>query len=101
MKLLIITAVLSYEKEAINLFKKANINAFSSTSIKGFKTESSENLLDNWFSSSKDEMQSLLFFSFTAEEKINQVLKDLEILNTQLPDSNPIRAIVLNIEKSL
>ena len=37
MKLLIITAVKSYEKQALQLFKKAGILAFSHADINGFK----------------------------------------------------------------
>ena len=101
MKLLILTAVKTYEKEAIGLFKTAQINAFSSADINGFKTEDHENLIDNWFSSSSDKMRSLMFFSFTDEKKIDQLLIELEKLNKNLSESNPIRAIVLNIEKFL
>ena len=101
MKLLILTAVKTYEKEAIGLFKTAQINAFSSADINGFKTEDHENLIDNWFSSSSDKMRSLMFFSFTDEKKIDQLLIELEKLNKDLSESNPIRAIVMNIEKFL
>lgn len=101
MKLLILTAVKTYEKEAIGLFKTAQIKAFSSADINGFKTEDHENLIDNWFSSSSDKMRSLMFFSFTDEKKIDQLLIELERLNKDLSESNPIRAIVMNIEKFL
>ncbi len=99
MKLLVLTAVKSYEKEAITLFKKAEINAFSNGEINGFKTDDHENLIDNWFSSSSEKVKSILFFTFTEEDKIDSFLKELEIFNQNIRSDNPLRAIVLNIEK--
>ena len=99
MKLLIVTAVKSYEKEAVKLFKQAGILAFSNTDINGFRALDQEDLIDNWFSSSTQNVKSVLFFTFTEEEKIDLLLKELEILNARIESENPPRAIVLNIEK--
>jgi len=101
MKLLIITAVKSYEKEAVKLFKQAGILAFSNTDINGFKALDQEDLIDNWFSSSVQNVKSVLFFTFSEEDKIDLLLKELEILNTRIESANPLKAIVLNIEKFL
>jgi len=99
MKLLIVTAVKSYEKEAVKLFKQAGILAFSNTDINGFRALDQEDLIDNWFSSSTQNVKSVLFFTFAEEEKIDLLLKELEILNARIESENPLRAIVLNIEK--
>ncbi len=99
MKLLVITAVKSYEKQAVRLFKKSGILAFSNTDINGFKTSDQEDLIDNWFSSSTENVKSILFFTFSEEEKINFLLEELEKLNKTVESGNPLRAIVLNIEK--
>lgn len=99
MKLLIITAVKSYEKEAVKLFKQAGILAFSNAEINGFKAIDREDLIDNWFSSSTQNIKSILFFTFSEEEKIDLLLKDLELLNAKIESENPLKAIVLNIEK--
>ena len=99
MKLLIVTAVKSYEKQALKLFEKAGILAFSNTDINGFKALDKENLMNNWFSNSNQHVKSVLFFSFCEEDKINRLLKELELLNMVLESENPLRAIVLNIEK--
>lgn len=101
MKLLVLTAVKSYEKEAIRLFKKAEINAFSNAEINGFKSDDHENLIDNWFSSSSEKVKSILFFTFTEEDKINTLLEGLEVFNENIKSDNPLRAVVLNIEKFL
>ena len=99
MKLLILTAVKSYEKYAVQLFRKAEIMAFSNADINGFKSIDQENLIDNWFSSSSENVKSVLFFSFSEESKIDTLLEELAVLNTKLESDNPLRAIVLNIEK--
>ena len=99
MKLLIVTAVKSYEKQAVKLFKKARILAFSNKDINGFKTLDQEDLIDNWFSSSSQNVKSVLFFTFSEEDKIELLLKELEVLNMTVENGNPLRAIVLNIEK--
>jgi hypothetical protein len=99
MKLLVITAVKSYEKQAVKLFKKAGILAFSNTDINGFKTLDQEDLIDNWFSNSTENVKSILFFTFAEEHKIDLLLKELEVLNMTVESGNPLRAIVLHIEK--
>ena len=99
MKLLILTAVKSYEKYAVQLFRKAEIMAFSNADINGFKSIDQENLIDNWFSNSSENVKSVLFFSFSEESKIDTLLEELAVLNTKLESDNPLRAIVLNIEK--
>jgi hypothetical protein len=99
MKLLVITAVKSFEKEAVKLFKKAGITAFSNTDINGFKSDDQENLIDNWFSSSSSKVNSILFFTFSEAHKINTLLNELEAFNQKIESDNPIRAIVLNVEK--
>lgn len=101
MKLLVLTAVKSYEKEAVRLFKKAKISAFSNAEINGFKSDDHENLIDNWFSSSTQNVNSILFFTFAEEDKINLLLTGLEEFNKNIESENPLRAVVLNIEKFL
>ena len=78
MKLLIITAVKSYEKEAVKLFKKAGIFAFSNAEINGFKALDQEDLIDNWFSSSTRKCKINTFFYFCRRRKIDRLLKEME-----------------------
>jgi len=99
MKLLLITAVKSHQKQVAQLFKKSGILAFSNTDINGFKALDQEDLIDNWFSGSSQNVKSILFFTFSEEENINLLLKELELINSNIESENPIRAIVLNIEK--
>ena len=98
MKLLIVTAVKGFEKEALSLFKGAKINAFSNADINGFKTDDHENLIDNWFSSSTDKVRSVLFFSFEEQPKIDIFLHQLREFNQEIESDNPMRAVVLPVE---
>ncbi len=99
MKLLIITCIKEYKDDTVRLFKNAKITAFSNTDIHGFKTSDAENLISNWFSSSTDNVKSILFFTFTEIEKIDVLLKEVKSFNDQIESDNPLRAIVLDIEK--
>ncbi len=99
MKFLIITCIKEYEKETVRLFKKAQITAFSNMDINGFKTADTENLINNWFSSSTDNVRSILFFTFTEKKKIDILLEEVQLFNKNIESDNPLRAIVLDIEK--
>lgn len=99
MKLFILVSVRAYEKEAVRLFKKAKIHAFSSIDMHGFTTEDHENLIDNWFSSSSDKVNSVLFFTFTDESRIEPLLEEVRLLNEQLESKNPLRALVLSVDR--
>ncbi|MCF6224428.1 MAG: hypothetical protein L3J34_11965 [Flavobacteriaceae bacterium] len=98
MKFLVITCIKEFEKETVQLFKKAKITAFSNMDINGFKTQDHENLINNWFSSSSDNVKSSLFFTFTDIDKIDILLKEVKTFNENTESNNPLRAVVLNIE---
>lgn len=99
MKLLLITSVLEFEKEVCKLFKKAEILVYSTSDIQGQKFFASKNIQDNWFSAQRDSYDSKLYFSFTTEDKIEAIFKGVEAFNAEKSKSNPIKAIVLDIEK--
>lgn len=99
MKLLLITSVSEYEKEVCQLFKKAEIIVYSTSDIQGHKFFAGNNLQDNWFSTQRDSFDSKLYFSFTSEDKIETIFKSIEAFNTEKTSSNPLKAIVLDIEK--
>ncbi len=101
MKFLIVTSVKQHEKEVLRLFKKTEITSFSNTDINGFKSSSVDNLIDNWFSNSSDKVASTLFFTFTNKEKIDSLLEEIKVFNSNTELINPIRAIVLDVLKSI
>jgi len=99
MKLVIVTAVEAFHKEVIQLFKKAEIENFSESDIDGHKNSASVLVASNWFSGVKSSNESTMFFSFTKEEKIDALFELIQEFNTNLETNNPIKAIVVPIEK--
>ncbi|WP_456439847.1 hypothetical protein [Psychroserpens sp.] len=99
MKLVIVTAVEEFQKDVLNFFKKSNIENFSSSDIDGYKNASSILMASSWFLGENSGNESLLFFSFTENEKIDDLFNLIEEFNTNLETNNPIKAIVVPIEK--
>jgi hypothetical protein len=99
MKLVLVTAVEEFQKDVLNIFKKANIESFSSSDIDGYKNAPSLLMASNWFSAGKNGNESVMFFSFTNKEKIDDLFQLLEEFNNKVETNNPIKAIVVPIEK--
>lgn len=101
MKLVIVTAVEQFQKDVLRLFKNANIENFSSSDIDGYKNKSSLLMASNWFSAGKGRNESSMFFSFTETENIDTLFKLIKEFNTNIETNNPIKAVVVPIEKSI
>lgn len=101
MKLVIVTAVEQFQKDVLRLFKNANIENFSSSDIDGHKNGTSVLMASNWFSAEKGGNESNLFFSFTEAENIDVLFDLIKEFNAQLETNNPIKAVVVPIEKSI
>lgn len=99
MKLVIVTVVEEFQKKVLKLFKNANIENFSSSDIDGYKNGSSILMASNWFSGEKGGNESRMLFSFTEEEKIDALFNLIKEFNGNLETDNPIKAIVLPIER--
>ena len=99
MKLVLVTAVEEYEKEVLEIFKKANIENFSSSDIDGYKNSPSLLMASNWFSAGKGGTESMMFFSFTNKEKIDDLFNLIEEFNNNLETNNPLKAIVVPVER--
>lgn len=99
MKLVIVTAVEEFQKDILKLFKQAHIENFSSSDIDGYKNGSSILMASNWFSGEKVGNESSMFFSFTDEENIDALFSLIKEFNNKLETNNPIKAIVVPIEK--
>lgn len=101
MKLLIVTVVSYYEEQVLQLFKDAKIESFSGSSIKGYKDTPSLVANSSWFPSQKGGANSIMFFSFTSDDKIDLFFSLVEQFNKNLKTNNPIHAIVAPIERSI
>lgn len=99
MKLVLVTVVQQYENDVLQLFKKAKIKNFSESSIEGYKQAESLHLASNWFSAGKNGVKSSMFFSFTTVEKIDVLFDLIKEFNKNLESQNPIKAVVVPIEK--
>lgn len=101
MKLLIVTVVEEFEKKILRLFKEANIESFSGSDIDGYKNPTSMVRTASWFPSEKSGVESSLFFSFTEDENIDALFNLIKEFNNNLETNNPIKAVVVPIEKSI
>lgn len=101
MKLLIVTVVENYHDKVIKLFKQANIENFSESDIDGHKNAPSTMMSSNWFASERSGAESNLFFSFTDNENIDTLFDLIEEFNKNLETNNPIKAVVVPIERSI
>lgn len=99
MKLLVVTVVSEFDKQILQLFKEANIESFSESHIDGFKNPSSVVRTSSWFPSEKGGVESSLFFSFTEEDKIDVLFDLVKEFNKKIETNNPIKAVVVPIEK--
>ena len=99
MKLVLVTAVEEFQNDVLKIFKKANIENFSSSDIDGYKNTPSLLMASNWFSAEKLGNESIMFFSFTNKEKIDDLFILLEKFNSNLETNNPLKAIVVPVER--
>lgn len=98
MKLVLVTAVEEFQQEVLKLFKKAAIENLSVCDINGVKNIPSE-IASNWFSARKNGNESTLFFSFTEDKNIDALFHLIEEFNKNMETNNPLKAIVVPIEK--
>lgn len=101
MKLLIITTVDAHKPALIKMLKAADIGAYSSADISGHKKQDSKALRDHWFAAANHLVDSELYFSFVAGDKIDSLFTSLREYNHEIEDHSPIRAVVVPIEQSL
>jgi hypothetical protein len=99
MKLVIVTAVQEFHKQVIHLFNEAQIENFSESDIDGYKNNNPIFLSSNWFAAEKTGNDSTMIFSFTEDQKIDELFRLIGVFNEKLETNNPLRAVVVPIEK--
>lgn len=101
MKLLIITVVDGLQNEVMKLLKEATIDNFSASDIEGFRNSFPVISVNNWFSRNEKATgsYSYMYFSFTENDKIDTLFNLIETFNKNLETNNPIRAVVVPIDK--
>jgi hypothetical protein len=99
MKLLLITAVQEFEKDIKLILKKVQVKSFSYKDVKGFKDNSEDALEANWFATNVQETESVLFYAFVKEEKVDGLFDMVAAFNAEQVSKSNIHIAVLNIER--
>ncbi|MBT8262333.1 MAG: hypothetical protein KJO05_05890 [Bacteroidia bacterium] len=99
MKLLIVTSVSEFNTEVRALFRKAEIERYSESDIEGFKNATPFMMRSGWFEGSGQGTESDMFFSFTEPEKVEVLFGLIEEFNSMLETDNPVKAVVVPVEK--
>lgn len=98
-KLVIVTAVDQFRNDVLRLFKKAGIESFSGSEIDGYKTASPLLMTQSWFPGERGGNESHLYFSFTDQSHIDTLFELIQAFNQTLETNNPVKAIVVPIER--
>jgi hypothetical protein len=101
MKLFIVTCLKEYLGDVSKIFKRANIEVFSTDDIIGYRPGKSANLLEDWFASGEEQVNSIMIFTFTTETNAEQGIELIKNYNNNLKENFPVRAFVLPVEKSV
>lgn len=100
MKLLLITAVETFEKDVKKILSHSGVKAFSYQEVKGYKNDT-DGTLDNWFVSSHNEFNSLLFTVFIDCGCVDDIYKRVEVFNANQKSLSHIHIATLKIEKTI
>ena len=100
MKLVIITAVVEFQKDIKQMLKKAHVKTFTFKEVKGFTDLSEEAIESNWFAGDMHETESILFYAFVKKENIDPLFDLVNDFNAKQLTKSNIHIAVLNIEKS-
>ncbi|GAA3950095.1 hypothetical protein GO495_23305 [Chitinophaga oryziterrae] len=101
MKLFVVTSLKEYLGDISKIFNQANIRVFSTVDIIGYKQGTPNNLLDDWFASGEEDVDSMMIFSFTSEEGADHGMELIIGYNKRIKGNFPVRAFVLPVEKSV
>lgn len=100
MKLLVITAILEFESEIKRNLKKAEVNTFSFQHVTGYRDSTEDAVESNWFSSEMNQTESIVFFAFVKEEKVDMLFELINDFNKNQETMSHIHVALLSIEKS-
>lgn len=100
MKMLVITAVQSYQEMIVRILKESNIHAFSSTNVLGHVNHQDPNLEDNWFGGDVQNYQSILYFALLPTEQIEKVFEAVNKINEEAQSKSKIHLSVMGVERT-
>ena len=100
MKLLLITAVAEFENEVKQILKKAQVKTFSHREVTGYRNTSEDAIESNWFGTEMNENESILFYAFVVNDKVDNVFNGIDEFNVKQETLSHIHSAIINIEKS-
>lgn len=98
--MIVVTSVGQYKEELLQLFNRAGVERFSGSDISGYR-ENGGLLTGSWFPLEKGGSPSIMFFSFAKEENLGELFRLLEEFNREKGRHNPVRAVVVPLERTL
>jgi nitrogen regulatory protein PII len=99
MKLLLITAVAEFENEVKQILKKAQVKTFSYKEVTGYRNTSEDAIESNWFGTERNENESILFYAFVENEKVDSIFNAITEFNAKQETLSHIHSAIINIEK--
>ncbi|MDP4130701.1 MAG: hypothetical protein Q8918_00620 [Bacteroidota bacterium] len=100
MKLFIVTCLRESQDDVAKIFKQANIHVFSASPIIGFRDNQQMDIMDSWFASGDQKMDSMMLFSFTEAKNADCGMELIKIFNKASGTDLPIRCFIVPVEKS-
>jgi hypothetical protein len=101
MKLLVIATIKEQTPELSKLLKKEGVPVFSILDAVGVKNIVDDNLTDDWFGRGVGEFESSFIVSFLQDQLVDKTLEAINLFNLESAKDFPVRAFVLDVEKTL
>lgn len=99
MKLLILTAVRTFENEVRKILETEGVLSYSYTTVTGYRDSTQDSVSRNWFATEMNKAESILFFAFVSEEISNRVFGAVEELNMTCDLRSKVHIMISPIEK--
>ena len=100
MRLFIVTCLKESQDDVSKIFKEANIHVFSAAPIIGFRDNQQMDMMDSWFASGDEKMDSMMLFSFTAAANADLGMELIRKFNSANETEFPLRAFIVPVEKA-
>lgn len=99
MKLIVITAIVAFEKEIQEMLKVTNITSYTYQQVTGFSNNSEEAIESNWFASDKKENESIMYYAFVKEATVGVLFDAIAKHNAEQDFITKIHIAALAVEK--
>jgi hypothetical protein len=101
MKLLVLATIKEQTAELSKLLKKEGVPVFSILDAVGVKNIVDDNLTDDWFGRGVGTFESSFIVSFMQDQLVDKTLEAINLFNLESAKDFPVRAFVLDVEKTL